>query len=72
MTVRSKLIDSYLKGGFTPFYSEKSREKFVNDFKGTLKVINDAFSNFEIRHFFVLVVINKNAFRNCHEKTLGK
>lgn len=31
MTVRSKLIDSYLKEGFTPFYSEKSREKFANE-----------------------------------------
>ena len=31
MTVRSKLIDSYLKEGFEPFYSEESRKKFVKE-----------------------------------------
>lgn len=31
MTARSKLIDSYLKEGFKPFYSEESRKKFVKE-----------------------------------------
>lgn len=31
MTVHSKLIDSYLKEGFEPFYSEESRKNFVKE-----------------------------------------
>jgi len=43
-----RLIRSLLNlNGITGF-SNSDIEKFVNDFKGTLKVINDAFSNFQI------------------------
>jgi hypothetical protein len=43
-----RLVRSLLSANGINNVSDSEIEKFVNDFKGTLKVINDAFSNFEI------------------------